>query len=123
MTVQSGGSPREASQSGVPLPKPVADYVAATNAHDPDAIARAFAADGVVHDESKVHRGQAEIAGWARDTMNRYRMTVTPVSVTGKDGKSVLTARVEGDFPGSPIDLKFNFELGEDGIRSLKVGT
>jgi len=122
MASQSSGSPREASQSGVSLPKPVADYVVAKNAHDPDAVARAFVAGGVVHDEGKVHRGQSEIVEWARDAMNRYRMTMTPLSVDGKDGKSLLTARVEGNFPGSPIELKFSFELSGEGIRSLKVG-
>lgn len=104
------------------MPKTIAVYVAAKNAHNPDAVARAFATDGIVHDEGKIHRGQAEIAEWARDAMNRYRMTMSPLSVTGKEGKTVLMARVEGNFPGSPIDLNFNFLLGQDGIRSLKVG-
>jgi hypothetical protein len=122
MASRSDGSQREVPQPGVSLPKTIAAYVAAKNAHDPDAVARAFAAGGIVHDEGKIHRGQAEIAEWARDAMKRYSMTMSPLSVTGQDGKTVLTARVEGNFPGSPIDLNFNFELGRDGIQSLKVG-
>lgn len=122
MAPQSNGSQRDISQPDGSLPKPIVAYVAAKNAHDPDAVAQAFAADGIVFDEGKVHRGTAEIAEWARAAMNRYRMTMSPLSVTGKDGKTVLTARVEGTFPGSPIELNFNFELGEGGIRSLKIG-
>ncbi|HWK94700.1 MAG TPA: nuclear transport factor 2 family protein [Pseudolabrys sp.] len=122
MAFQSNSSEREVPQPDISLPQTIAAYVAAKNAHDPDAVAQTFAADGIAYDEGKIHRGRAEIAEWARDAMNRYRMTMSPLSVTGKEGKTVLTARVEGNFPGSPIELNFKFELGEDGIRSLKVG-
>ena len=106
----------------ISLPEPIAVYVSAKNSHDPDAVAKAFAADGIVYDEGKIHRGRAEIVQWARDAMNRYRMTMAPLSLTSQNGKTVMKARVEGTFPGSPIELNFNFELGEDGIRSLKIG-
>jgi hypothetical protein len=106
----------------VSLPKGIAAYIAGTNAHEPDAIAQAFAEDGIVHDEGKVQRGRAAITEWARDTVNKYRMTMTPLSTAEKDGKAVVKARVEGTFPGSPIELTFNFELGDGAIKSLKVG-
>jgi len=106
----------------VSLPKAVEAYIAAKNAHDPEAAAQTFAEDGIVHDEAKVHRGRAEIAAWTSDTVEKYRMTMTPLSATERGGKTVVIAKVEGTFPGSPIDLTFNFELGDDGIRSLKVG-
>ncbi|MGH6725997.1 MAG: nuclear transport factor 2 family protein [Pseudolabrys sp.] len=106
----------------VSLPKAVEAYFAGTNAHEPDAIAQVFAANGLVHDEAKVHRGRAAIADWARDTVTRYRMTITPLSATAKDGKIVVKAKVEGTFPGSPIELTFNFELDGEAIKSLKVG-
>lgn len=122
MASRSNGLQGRSSQPGISLPEPIADYVSAKNAHDPDAVAQAFAADGIVYDEGKVHRGTVEIAEWARAAMNRYRMTMSPLSVTGTEEKTVLTARVEGNFPGSPIELNFNFELGQDGIRSLKIG-
>jgi nuclear transport factor 2 (NTF2) superfamily protein len=89
----------------VTLPKAVRAYFDGTNVHDAEAIAQAFTADGVVHDEHKVHRGRAAIGVWARDTVGRYRMTTTA-----------------GTFPGSPIELTFRFELGDGAIRSLKIG-
>jgi hypothetical protein len=106
----------------VSLPKAVDAYIDGTNAHEPVLIAQAFAEDGVVHDEAKVHRGRAAITEWARDTVNKYRMTMTPLSAAEKDGKAVVKARVEGTFPGSPIELTFNFEIGDGAIKSLKVG-
>lgn len=106
----------------VSLPKGVEAYIDGTNAHDPEAITKAFAEDGIVHDEGKVHRGRAEIGAWAHDTVDRYRMTVTPLSSSGQDGKLSVKARVEGTFPGSPAELTFNFEIGNGAIKSLKVG-
>lgn len=104
------------------LPKAVAAYVAGTNAHEPETIVRAFSEDGVVHDEHKVHRGSAAIAEWAHDTVNKYRMTMMPLSVKEAAGAVVIRAKVSGTFPGSPVELIFNFEVGEAGIRSLEIG-
>ncbi len=30
--------------------------------------------------------------------------------------------KVSGTFPGSPIEPTFSFEIGDDGIKSLKIG-
>ncbi|RDV03990.1 nuclear transport factor 2 family protein [Undibacter mobilis] len=110
------------SLSEVLLPKAVADYIAATNAHDTKAIVAAFAETGAVHDEGKLHRGRDAIASWADHTVANYRMTMTPLAATEADGQTVVKARVSGTFPGSPLDLTFNFIFGADGIRELKVG-
>ena len=106
----------------VPLPKLIGDYFAASNAHDAQAMARAFAADAIVHDERKVHRGRAAIARWAQDTIDKYQTTTAPLSVSGGGASTAVKARVSGTFPGSPIELTFSFEIGDDGIKSLKIG-
>ena len=106
----------------ISLPKAVRAYFNGSNAHYADAIAEAFAADGVVHDEHKTHSGRAAIAAWARETIDKYRTTMTPLSVSESDGTAMVRAKVSGTFPGSPIELTFRFELGESGIRSLKIG-
>ena len=104
------------------LHKAISDYFAASNAHDAKAMARAFAADGVVHDEGGTHRGRDEIGAWARDTIRKYHMMLTPLGVSGGDRSAAVKAKVSGTFPGSPIELTFDFELGDEGIRSLKIG-
>ncbi|MGH6663455.1 MAG: nuclear transport factor 2 family protein, partial [Pseudolabrys sp.] len=65
----------------VSLPKAVEAYFGASNAHDANAMARSFAAEAIVHDEGKTHRGRAEIEGWARDTIAKYRTMLTPLGV------------------------------------------
>jgi ketosteroid isomerase-like protein len=106
----------------VPLPKLIGDYFAASNAHDAEAMARAFAADAIVHDERKVHRGRAAITTWARGTIDKYQTTTVPLSVSGGRASTTVKAKVSGTFPGSPIELTFSFEIGDDGIKSLKIG-
>ena len=38
-----------------------------------------------------------------------------------KDGKTIVTNRLTGNFPGSPIELEFVFTLEGDKIVSLKI--
>ncbi len=70
----------------VPLPKLIGDYFAASNAHDAEAMALAFASDAVVHDERKMHRGRAAIATWAQGTIDKYQTTIVPFSVSDGGG-------------------------------------
>jgi ketosteroid isomerase-like protein len=106
----------------VTLPQAVRAYFDGTNAGDASAVASAFAADGVVRDEKKVHSGRAAIGAWARDTIGKYNMTTTPLSLSGDGCNPTVKARVAGTFPGSPIELTFRFELGAEKIRSLTIG-
>lgn len=106
----------------VPLPKLIGDYFAASNAHDAEAMALAFASDAVVHDERKMHRGRAAIATWAQGTIDKYQTTIVPFSVSDGGESTVVKAKVSGTFPGSPIELTFSFKVRDDGIKSLKIG-
>jgi hypothetical protein len=39
----------------------------------------------------------------------------------GKDGKLVVTSRLTGNFPGSPVNLRFFFGLEGDKIASMEI--
>ena len=103
------------------LPPLIADYFAASNAHDPDAVAALFAEDARVHDERQDHRGREAIRGWAEETIRRYAMVQTPRSVREEEGATAVTAGVSGTFPGSPIELDFLFVTDGERIRELKI--
>jgi hypothetical protein len=106
----------------ISLPKAVEAYFDASNAQDADAMAKAFAANAIVYDEGKMHRGRAEIGVWARDTIRKYQTALTPLGINGDDGSAAVRTKVSGTFPGSPIELTFNFEISDEGISSLKIG-
>jgi len=42
-------------------------------------------------------------------------------AVAQKDGKTIVTNRLTGNFPGSPIELEFVFTLDGDKIKSLEI--
>jgi len=105
----------------ISLHPPIDLYFASANAHDPSAIDRCFAAGGVVRDEGKTIAGVAAIKAWRIETGEKYHHVVEPLSVSTRDGKVVVTGKVSGNFPGSPISLQHIFEIEGDRIVSLEI--
>jgi hypothetical protein len=103
------------------LPAPIAAYLAAANAHDSHATAACFSADAVVRDEGREWRGISAIKAWKEETDRKYRPITEAIEVTELDGRTVVTARISGDFPGSPIELPYRFKLGGGKITSLEI--
>ena len=103
------------------LPKPIAIYFASENAHDTGSLDRCFAADAIVRDEGRTIKGIAAIKTWRSETGAKYHHTVEPLSVTERHDKTVVTAKVSGNFPGSPVNLDHVFELHGDRIMSLEI--
>jgi hypothetical protein len=103
------------------LPAPVAAYFSAKNKHDIDAMLAPFAETARVKDERKERVGRAAIRAWMDETTRKYRDTVTVIGVSEKDEKTVVTGRVAGDFPGSPVDLRYDFGLEGGKIARLEI--
>ena len=104
------------------LPDPIAAYFAA-DPHSTDAIARCFATNAVVKDEGRTHSGLDAIKAWKAAASAAYTYTSQPFAMEQKDGFRIVTSRVTGNFPGSPIDLKFRFRLEDGLIASLEITT
>ena len=102
------------------LPGPISAYFAADR-EDGEAVARCFTEAAVVKDEGRTYRGRAAIRQWKEDVSTRYQYTSEPLSCERKDGKVVVTCRLTGNFPGSPVDLRFFFALEGDKIASLEI--
>jgi SnoaL-like domain len=103
------------------LTKPINIYFASENAHDVGGVDRCFAAHAMVHDEGRTIKGIAAIKAWRSETREKYHHTVEPLSVTERDGKTVVRTKVSGNFPGSPVNLDHIFELHGDKIVSLEI--
>jgi len=54
-------------------------------------------------------------------TGKKYRHTVEPVAVTARDGKTVVSTTLTGNFPGSRITLDFVFTLEGSKISTLEI--
>ena len=106
----------------VKLPEPVASYFAGANARDADGIAASFTEDGIVHDEGGVHLGRAAIRAWAEEAGRKYQFRAEVLRVAESGDQTIVTARVSGEFPGSPIDLTHRFKLANGLIAELAIG-
>ncbi|MDB6154842.1 MAG: hypothetical protein JWL90_3295 [Chthoniobacteraceae bacterium] len=103
------------------LPPPITAYWSAANSARIDEAAACFAANAVVHDETRIHQGPAAIRGWIEETTRQYQPIVEALSVKEKDGRHLVSARVSGTFPGSPVELHFAFTLKDGKILRLEV--
>ena len=102
------------------LPRPIADYFA-TDTADGAAVAKSFTADAVVIDEKKMYTGRDAIAGWKSEASAKYDYVAEPVAIDDQDDRVVVTAHLTGNFPGSPVDLRYAFTLCGDAIARLEI--
>ena len=103
------------------LPRPIALYVEAENTGDPNLLDQCFAENSTVRDENETYKGLASIKKWKAETKREYQHTVDPLRIVEKEGKFVLTNKLTGNFPGSPIELDFVFTLAGNKIALLEI--
>ena len=102
------------------LPKPIAAYFTEDKG-DGEAVSQCFTENAVVKDEGHTHKGRAAIKEWKTHATAKYEYTIEPFACEEKDGKTVVTCHLVGNFPGSPVDLRFFFKLEGDKIASLEI--
>jgi hypothetical protein len=102
------------------LPEPIAAYFAADKG-DSEAVSRCFTENAVVKDEGHTYTGRAAIKKWKADVSTKYQYTNEPFACEQQDGRAVVTSRLAGNFPGSPVNLRFFFELEGNKIASLEI--
>jgi len=103
------------------LPKAIEVFYASENAHDADALGECFAPDAFVADERRTMRGISAIKAWRLETEKKYQHKVEPIGIAERDGKTIVTSKLSGNFPGSPITVDFVFKLESGKIASLEI--
>lgn len=101
------------------LPNVITELTKAQNNFDSLAYANCFSETAVVFDEGKTHRGKSEIQKWIEKANAEYNAVMKPLVYSETD--EILKAEVSGNFPGSPINLNYHFELKDGLIESLKI--
>lgn len=99
------------------LPNIISELVKAQNEFDSAAYANCFTENAEVFDEGKTHNGKAEIENWIDKANKEYKATMKSLDYN----ENILSAEVSGTFPGSPLVLKYHFELNNGLIQSLKI--
>ena len=103
------------------LPPAIDLYIRIENSGDVEALSGCFAPNATVRDEGRSYQGLAAIREWKAETRKKYGHTVAPLAIADRDGRTVLTAKLTGDFPGSPVTLEFSFVLEDGKIVSLEI--
>jgi hypothetical protein len=102
------------------LPGPIAAYFAADK-EGSEAVARCFTETAVLKDEGRTYRGREAIRQWKEDASTRYQYTSEPFACEQRGATAVVTSRLTGTFPGSPVNLRFFFVLEGDKLVSLEI--
>ncbi len=93
------------------IPAAISAYYAAKNRKDIDGMLASFANGAVVKDEGKLHAGREEIRAWMEETTRKYGVSVEVLGVERDGARDIASARVSGNFPGSPVVLRYAFTL------------
>jgi hypothetical protein len=111
----------------ITLPEVITRYFVAASDRDTDTLVACFAPNGSVTDEGRMMTGHKAIRAWREGANSQYTYTTEVIGMGSPDrstdtaGTEVVIARLVGDFPGSPVDLRFRFALRDDLIASLEI--
>jgi hypothetical protein len=103
------------------LPDPIARYFAADTHSDAALLAACFTPDATVIDEGNTYAGREAIRQWLANASTQYTYTAEPFALAQHDGRTIVTSRLTGNFPVSPVDLRYIFTLEGDGIVGLEI--
>src|SRR6187402_959797 len=101
------------------LPQAVTRYFEASNRFDAESAAACFTPEATVHDEGKTHVGTEQIRNWVSHASKEYQPRASVVGAQQNGDKLAVTVNVSGQFPGSPIELDFEFSLRGGKIAEL----
>jgi hypothetical protein len=103
------------------MPDVIDAYIQTSNSRDADRFGSLFSQDAIVHDEGQEYRGVVAIKRRLASTVKKYAFTLTPIDFSIEKHETVLRVKMEGDFPGSPLTVRFRFVLREDKIARLDI--
>jgi len=103
------------------LPDVIATYFAADKSGNAETMSECFTPDAIVIDEGNTYTGRDAIRQWMANASTQYTYTVEPFALSEEGGRTVVTSHLVGNFPGSPVDLRYLFVLDGDRIAALEI--
>ena len=80
-----------------------------------------FSNDAVVHDEGRTYIGLDAIERWNNTVASAFTFTRQIIESLVIGSGAVVRVRLEGDFPGSPVDLHHHFTMDGDKIGIMTI--
>ena len=103
------------------LPPVIAAFFHAHNTGETADFSQLFTGDAVVTDEAHEYRGAA-IKAWIDGAIVKYKPFANVIDLARVSEQTIATARVTGDFPGSPAQIRYKFTLKNGRIAALAIG-
>lgn len=105
----------------IPLPQPIAAYYHASDIFDENLLAECFAEDAMLVDEGETYHGAVAVSRHILEANRGAKVMTEVTNYEEKNGETVVTAVISGDFEGSPIPLDFCFTLYNGKIKNLNI--
>lgn len=103
------------------LPEIIADYFDADRKRSAEAVADCFTNAAVVMDDGNTYTGRDAIRQWKADSSTKYTYSMEPFSISTDGERTTVFSHLAGDFPGSPVDLRYLFVLEGQKIAGLEI--
>lgn len=107
--------------SGVDVSRTIEGYFAADALPERDSVAAWFSPDAEVHDEGRTYGGAEAIKAWRVAGKAKTAYIVESLTKTQVEGRTLVSAKVAGNFPGSPVTLNYAFTIVNDLIVDLDI--
>ena len=104
----------------IDLPRPISAYFE-SDKNNKSAVGDCFTDDAVVIDEGNTYTGRESIQKWKENSAKKYTYTADPFAIDVEGSRTIVIAHLVGDFPGSPLDLRYTFALRDNKIASLEI--
>lgn len=105
----------------IKLPDAIDAYFSADKKGNAQAVAEGFTQDATVIDEGNTYTGRNAIRRWMANASTQYTYTVEPFDIAEDGQLTIVTSHLVGNFPGSPVDLRYFFVLRGDKIAGLEI--
>lgn len=105
----------------IELPYAIDAYFSADKKGNAQAVAEVFTQDATVIDEGNIYTGRHAIRQWIANASTQYSYTVKPLDIAEDGQRTIVTSHLVGNFPGSPVDLRYFFVLRGDKIAGLEI--
>jgi SnoaL-like domain len=103
------------------LPPAVSAYLSTPKDQTGGILGQLFTADAVVHDEGRTHIGLDAIRSWNSGVSAAFTFTRAIVSAALPRNAAIVRVRLDGNFPGSPVELHHHFSLASGKITALTI--
>ena len=103
------------------MPEILGAYFAADKGKDASILTSVFANDAVVHDEGQKHVGAKAIRDWWLAAKAKYNHVAEPIDAHQTGNEIIVRAKVSGQFPNSPIELRYFFVIKEGKVAEMGV--